>query len=343
MKHRFVYIDHALHQLIRSYLDCRSDTAFRVANLYAFLRQHQGYGLFKQGTYAQSYGLARNTVSSDLRALVALGWIGVVPVENGTDIQIKDVDLTHRPNGQLSFDRRSADEGGPVTGCASTLSSGEHRPSHGVSDKYSITSSITSSITTNNKPIDSHSVANCPAGTQEEFKEQPQPAKKAKGKRDVDLLLILAWNEHKPSSWPKLQKLTVGRMDMIDVNGGSVEFTRQLPAFFAGLRKNEFWCNSGRGFTFDEVIGRNAKKPKSWFMDFAEKGADLISPQGATLADVSKLKHPDFFGPLYDGDQDLRPKHNRFKDSDDRKARLAEAIAFYADEYAALSQPQQTK
>lgn len=131
------------------------------------------------------------------------------------------------------------------------------------------------------------------------------------------------WNRLKPDGFKEIQSISPSRDRSIKALGGYQTFVDQLPAFFAGARKNPFWSKK-RGISFENIIGSGAI-PKAHFQDLIESGAPS---QDANRNSPDNMSHPDFYKPSPSGTIVARSSAV-FTSMEDRKKRETEAREFY--------------
>lgn len=152
---------------------------------------------------------------------------------------------------------------------------------------------------------------------QEEEKKQTPSSSPLKSKA------VEEWNRLKPDGFKEIQSISPSRDRSIKALGGYQTFVDQLPAFFAGARKNPFWSKK-RGISFENIIGSGAI-PKAHFQELIESGAPS---QDANRNSPDNMSHPDFYKPSPSGTIVARSSAV-FTSMEDRKKRETEAREFY--------------
>ena len=139
------------------------------------------------------------------------------------------------------------------------------------------------------------------------------------------------WNRLKLDGFKEISSISPSRDRSIKALGGYQVFIDQLPAFFAGARKNPFWSKK-RGISFENIIGSGAI-PKAHFQELAESGTpDLNANQHTPVS----MGHPDFYKPSVSGTIIARSSAV-FTSMEDRDKREAEAREFYTRQQEAKS------
>ena len=131
------------------------------------------------------------------------------------------------------------------------------------------------------------------------------------------------WNRLKPDGFKEISSISPSRDRSIRALGGYQAFVDQLPAFFAGAKKNPFWSKK-RGISFENIIGTGVV-PKSHFQELAESGAPS---QDANRNSPDNMGHPDFYKPSPSGTIVARSSAV-FTSMEDRQKRETEAREFY--------------
>lgn len=152
---------------------------------------------------------------------------------------------------------------------------------------------------------------------EEEKKQTPSSSSSLKSKA------VEEWNRLKPDGFKEISSISPSRDRSIKALGGYQTFVDQLPAFFAGARKNPFWSKK-RGISFENIIGSGAI-PKAHFQELIESGAPS---QDANRNSPDNMSHPDFYKPSPSGTIVARSSAV-FTSMEDRKKRETEAREFY--------------
>lgn len=258
---------------------------------------------------AEDRGTTWRTVRRNVTMMQGLGWLNFVTVDNeGTYWDMK---------GLPSVTTTQAD------------------PSVATAEAPSVAAAEAPSVTTAEDP--SVTTAEHQETIQELFQESPQePNSRSDGRltNDQKKELVQIFNTHKPASWPKLSVLSEARLNALtriwEGNGGRTWFVESLPIAMASVSKDDFWTRKIRNPSFDAFFGVGRKAAKNHFFEHFEKG---LSSQGSNSISPRSLEHPDFFPPI-DAWSDLRPKHGKFANDEDRDRREAEAREFYKQQEA---------
>ena len=159
-----------------------------------------------------------------------------------------------------------------------------------------------------------------PAPKQEKPKQEKPKKEKAP---DLSGELIRTWNQYKPKQWVALQSLSPSRLRSIKALGGYQAVIDLLPKALTGAKEHDFWGK--KKMTWENVVG-GGSVPKGHLQSLAES-CSVANPNNPDTLEEQPKSHPDFFEP--DPWGYIHPKHNKFKDSEDRDRREAEARKFY--------------
>lgn len=248
---------------------------------------------------ALSRGTKEEMIRSKAHVLQSMGWLSFV-TEDGAGTYW----TLHGIPEELGFPGSGGapDTGSPVSGGGTSPDPGEltapnpdevAHPDQGVQDKK----------------------------VQEVLQEEEKKASSPSKTKAVE-----EWNRLKPDGFKAISSISPSRDRSIRALGGYQAFIDQLPAFFAGARKNPFWSKK-QGISFENIIGSGAI-PKPHFTELAESAA--IDPN-ANRNRPSSLQHPDFYRPSPSGTMLARPGV-KFNSVEERERREQEARDFYAEQ-----------
>lgn len=229
---------------MRTRLDCKSNEALRLLQLYGYLEHVSSGGnavQFKQSVYAEKTGFTRDTVQKDLQTLAKNRWAEVHGVAKGTEIAVM----------RIPFDVEPLDMSSPSTCRASRQL-----------DAELVDIEVSSYSTTSKKGFNNSSKEEEEGPTSSKLKEE----------------LIQTWNDHKPSSWPALKAISPPRDKSVRALGGYRVLIDLLPDALRGARASKFW--NAKAFTWENFIGD--KRLKGHVQALAESAPSSSSSNRAS-------------------------------------------------------------
>lgn len=230
---------------VRNTLDCKSNEALRLLQLYGYLEHVSSGGnaiTFKQSVYADKTGFTRDTVQKDLQTLAKNGWAEVHGLIRGTEITVRGI----------PFDVDPVDMSSPST-CRAT-----RQP-----DVELVDSDVSSYSATSKKAVKNSS-----------YEEEGTTGSNLKQE------LIQTWNEHKPSAWPALKAISAPRDKTVRKLGGYRTVIDLLPDAMRGAKASKFW--NAKGFTWENFMGD--KIPKGHIQSLAESAPTSSSSNRASYS-----------------------------------------------------------
>ena len=264
---------------VRATLDCKSNEALRLLQLYGYLEHVSSGGnaiTFKQSVYAEKTGFTRDTVQRDLATLAKQGWAEVHGQIRGTEVSVIGI----------PFDVDLVDMSSPST-CRAT-----RQPSVDLLD-----SELPTESTTLKKVFKNSS-----------YEEEEGPTT---SKPNLKSELVSVWNEHRPKAWPALKSISPSRDRSIRALGGYRAVIDLLPDALRGAGASKFWRD--KAITWENLIG-SGTTPKGHLHSLAETAPASTGKNSNTPPQA--VEHPDFFPPV-DAFSELRAKHNNFADDDE--------------------------
>ena len=241
---------------IRNVTGISYDSALRCAQLYGWLTALDRLGVtrFYARKFAEESGIARTTVTRDLKVLANEGWINAIPTGGGIEFEC----LT------LAFDEKEVFKTG------STVKPVAAEKRHHLQQAAATPAA------------EERQTGSALLHKEEAFKKQNKKQEE-KGTSTSGLAkstkekIIQAWNEHKPARWKKLSAFSGPREATLKALGLSLdEFLEGLPRVLAAVKRDKFWPE--KDIAWENFMGSGKNQAKSHFLQFLDIAGDADAP-----------------------------------------------------------------